>query len=381
MATTSGEYRVTVFENLMAPSNRAVYCDVEVMSIITLSYPFRPYLVYGIGLVCAGFASLVYSRRIAVNIRKGAEWSDWRSYSLPTVFLISSIGFALLAAWFIVTNSSQTGAVQGVLLVAFSATNVYSLLVSMTTLRGRSLLFFLRALLIAALVWIATVSLLIYLLPTFLTSSLYNLAPAVFLNSLQALAGIGSTIFQIETLLAILVFLYCMSFHYGNQRAYRHLLDVEAIEAGTLTGLLKKLESALRERNLELFFRMLREKDLESAVLLFFLLSDHVESRANSFTYHGAIMDRRDIFSKDIYERKPVETVLQPLGLVRVTGGERFKAFRLQADRPNTNRLIALFKELTSKGKKDDIAGWAGVHILRERRMKYAGLKKTENSP
>lgn len=379
-ATGAGEYKVIVFENLTDPSNRATYCDVEVMSITALSSPVRPYLVYGITLVCAGLISLIYSRKTRVKVSEAKEWSEWRSYALPTVFLVSSIGFALLSSWFITISPSQMGITEDVLLLVFSAANVYSLLVAMTTLQGGSLLVFLRTLLIAIIVWIATVSLLIYLLPSIFASSLYYWDPLVFLKSLQGLANMGSTLFQVETLVIILVIFYCLSFHYGNQRVYSCLLEVQAVEAGTLKGLFRKLESTLRKKNLEEFFNRLREEDLEASVFLFFLLSDHIASGVNSFTYHSAIADRREIFSKDIYERKPVEKVLQPLGYMKVIGEERFKTFKLQTNRPSVSRLVALFKEIGNRGEKEDLARWAGVSLLKERRKKYSGLTKEKES-
>nr|MDO8099163.1 hypothetical protein [Candidatus Njordarchaeota archaeon] len=379
-ATVAGEYKVIVFENTTDPSNRATYCDFEIMSIVALSSPVRPYPFYGIVLVCAGLLSLVYSKKTGMKVREVEEWFEWSGYILPVVFLISSIGFALLSSWFIVTSPSQIGVVEGVLLVMFSAANVYSLLVAVTTSQGRSLLLFLRSILVASIAWIAIVSLLIYLLPSIISSGLYYWDPSVFLSSLETLANMGSTLFQVESLVAMLVVFYCLSFHYGNQRAFSYLLEVEAVEAGTLKGLSRKLDGALRKKDLEEFFNRLREEDLEASVFLFFLLSDHIASRINSFTYHSAIAERRSIFSKDIYDRKPVEKVLEPLGLMKVIGGERFKTFKLRSNRPNVIRLLNLFKESDNKGEKDKVAEWAGVTLLRERRMKYSGLTREKES-
>jgi hypothetical protein len=376
----SAEYNVFVIENLTDPSNKPTYCDIEIMSIVTLSSPLRPYVAYGIALVCVSLVSLVYTRKIRVKAKNVEEWSEWRGYVLPVVFLISSIGFALLSSWFIITSPSQLGVVEALLLVVFSAANVYSLLVAVTTSQGKPLLVFQRSLLVAVVVWIATMSLLIYLLPSVVGSGLYYWNPSAFLTSLEGLSNMGATLFQIESLLAILVVFYCLSFHYGNQRAFTYMLEIETVEAGTLKGLSRELESALRKNNLERFFSKLKEVDLESSVFLFFLLSDHTASRVNSFTYHSAIAERRNVFSKDIYERKPVEKVLEPLGLIKIIGGERLKTFKLQTSRPNVVRLVNLFKESEKKGQKDKVSEWAGVNLLRERRMKYSGLTERKES-
>jgi hypothetical protein len=143
---------------------------------------------------------------------------------------------------------------------------------------------------------------------------------------------------------------------------------------------MKKLENSLAKKNLEEFFEKLRNHDLEASAFLYFILSDHVNSGTSSFTYHSTISDRREVFSKDIYERDPAQKVLQPLGYLKISGEGRFKKFQLQADKPIVNRLITLYRNTATTAEKSSLAKWAGVDLLRQRRMRYSGLLKEDES-
>jgi hypothetical protein len=195
---------------------------------------------------------------------------------------------------------------------------------------------------------------------------------------MQGLATMSTVFLEVETLLVIIVLAYCLSYRYGRHRIFSYQLETEVVEAGTVGGLMKKLESSLGKKDLEDFFRKLRDRDLEASAFLYFVLSDRVDSGISSFTYHSIISDRREIFSKDIYERDPAQKILQPLGYLKVSGKGRFKTYQLQVDKPIVNRLIALFKNIATTTEKDNLAKWAGVYMLKQRRMRYSGLLKED---
>ncbi|WXG46242.1 MAG: hypothetical protein WED05_06190 [Candidatus Atabeyarchaeum deiterrae] len=375
-ADGAGNYMVIVFENLSKSSNKPVYCEVEIMSVLAPSSSIRPYIIYGIVLILIGFASVVYSRKTGVKVKDVEEWHNWRSYFLPSLFLASTIGFALISSTYLSMSYIQVSPMESVILVVFPALNVFTLLFGMGTLQGRPLQIFRKALFVAILAWIIIPSLVMYLIPYVVASNLYNWNPDLFVRSVQSLAGMNSALFGIETLVVIVVIAYGLSLQYSKHRVYGYILEVEAIEPGNLDSLMRRLGSALGKNSLEEFFKKLREQDLETSVFLYFLLSDYVESGVNSFTYHGVIADRRNVFSKDIYERKPAEKILRPLGYLRVIGEDRFKTFSLQTERPSVSRLTALFKSVTKRDGKESIEKWAGVNLLKERRRKYSGLTK-----
>jgi hypothetical protein len=143
---------------------------------------------------------------------------------------------------------------------------------------------------------------------------------------------------------------------------------------------MKKLDNSLGKKNLADFFEKLRNQDLEASAFLYFILSDHVNSGINSFTYNSTNSDRREVFSKDIYERDPAQKVLQPLGYLKIFGKGRFKTFQLQVGKPTVNRLIALYRNTASTAEKSRLANWAGVDLLKQRRMRYSGLLKEDDS-
>jgi hypothetical protein len=377
-ASIAGDYKIVVLENLTVPSNRPVYCEVEVMSVQVLGSPFRPYVIYGVVLVLVGFVSLLYSGRSRVRTPELDEWYDRKDYFLPILLFASTIGFASLFSLYAVLGSNQLGVIGDILLVAFPALNVYSLLVGIITLQGEPLLIFLRTLLLSIVTWISSFSLLVYLLPSILLGYSYTWDLNVFLRSMEGLATMSTVFLEVETLLVIIVLAYCLSYRYGRHRIYSYQLETEVVEAGTVGGLMKKLESSLGKKDLEDFFRKLRDRDLEASAFLYFILSDRVNSGISSFTYHSIISDRREIFSKDIYERDPAQKILQPLGYLKVSGKGRFKTYQLQVDKPIVNRLIALFKNIATTTEKDNLAKWAGVYLLKQRRMRYSGLLKED---
>jgi hypothetical protein len=267
-----------------------------------------------------------------------------------------------------------------ILLAVFPALNSFSLLVGVITLQGKPLLIFLRGLLLSIATWILSMSVLVYLLPPAFLGYSYTWDLNVFLRSMQGLATLNSVFLEVETILVVLVLAYCLSYRYGRHRIYTYQLDIEVVETGTLSGLMKKLENSLAKKNLEEFFEKLRNHDLEASAFLYFILSDHVNSGTSSFTYHSTISDRREVFSKDIYERDPAQKVLQPLGYLKISGEGRFKKFQLQADKPIVNRLITLYRNTATTAEKSSLAKWAGVDLLRQRRMRYSGLLKEDES-
>jgi hypothetical protein len=379
-ASIAGDYKVIVLENLTTPSNRGVDCEVEVMSIQVLGTPIRPYLIYGIVLVLVGLLSLLYSRRSGVKTHELEEWHVRRDYLLPSLLVASAIGFASLFSLYVVLGSNQVGLLGDILLAVFPALNSFSLLVGVITLQGKPLLIFLRGLLLSIATWILSMSVLVYLLPPAFLGYSYTWDLNVFLRSMQGLATLNSVFLEIETILVVLVLAYCLSYRYGRHRIYTYQLDIEVVETGTLSGLMKKLENSLAKKNLEEFFEKLRNHDLEASAFLYFILSDHVNSGTSSFTYHSTISDRREVFSKDIYERDPAQKVLQPLGYLKISGEGRFKKFQLQADKPIVNRLITLYRNTATTAEKSSLAKWAGVDLLRQRRMRYSGLLKEDES-
>jgi hypothetical protein len=380
-AGAGGDYRIQVLENLTDPSNRPVSCQLEAMSVVFFASPARPYVFYGVLVVAFGFASLIFSRRTGVKTKDLGEWFEPRGYILPSVLLVSTIGFALLFSIYILVGSSQLGMIGDLFLVAFSALNIYSLLVGITTLQGKPLMVFLKMLFISIAVWFVTLSLLVILLPSIFLQSTPYWDLGVFLTFMEGLAELSSAFNQVVTLVIILVIAYCLSYRYGKHRIYSHQIDTELVEAGTLKELQRELESAVGKKSLEEFFGKLRDKNLEASVFLFYILSDHVSIRMNSFTYHSIIADRRDVFSKDIYERDPAQAILQPLGFLKVSGKGRFKRYRLRANEPVVNRLITLFKENAQGGGVENLSEWSGVDLLKERRMRYAGQLKDKNQP
>jgi hypothetical protein len=379
-ATISGSYRIVVLENLTTPSNTGIDCQIEVMSLQILGTPSRPYLVYGILLIIVGLVSLLYSRRSGIRTGELEEWHSTGDYALPSLLIASAIGFASLFTSYAVLGPSPFGSLGDILLIVIPALNVCSLLVGTITLQGRSLHIFLRALLVSIALWILSVSILAYLLPSTLLGYSYTWDLNLFLRAMQGLDTLNSTFIEIETILAIVVLAYCLCYRYGRHRIYTFQLGVESVEAGTLSGTAKKLKNALGKKDLEGFFEKLRNQDLEASVFLYFVMLDHAKSGINSFTYHRTISDRREVFSKDIYERDPAQKVLQPLGYLRVSGEGRFKIFQLRVDNPIVSRLIELYKNAASTMNETSLAKWAGVDLLKQRRMRYSGLLKEDAS-
>ena len=377
--TASGEYVVQVLENLTDPANRAVNCQLEAMSIVSLIDPARPYIIYGLILVVVGIVSLLFSRRVSVRTRDPGEWYEPRGYILPSLLLVSTIGFAALFSIYMLNGYTQLGTIGDVLLVAFSALNICALLLGATTLQDKPLMVFLRSLFICIAVWFATLSILVALLPSVFLQSTPYWDLGVFLASMEGLASLNSAFSQIVTLVVILVIAYCLSYRYGKHRIYSYQVEAELVDAGTLRELLRELETAIGRKDLGEFFRKLKDKDLEASVFLFYILSDHANTGTTSFTYHSIISDRRDVFSKDIYERDPAQKTLKPLGFLKVSGAGRFRRHRLQIREPMVNRLINLFKEEVEKGDMDSLSKSAGADLLKERRMRYAGQLKEKN--
>jgi hypothetical protein len=376
VATVSGNYGIVVLENLTTTSNRGLDCDVGIMSILVLGSPARPYLVYGIALILVGLVALLYSRRSGIKSGKLEGWYDRKDYFLPSLLVLSAIGFASLFSMYVALGSDQFGELGNILLVVFSAMNAYSLLVGVITLQGKPLLVFLRALLLSIVAWILSASILIDLLPSVLLEYSYTWDLGLFLRSMQGLSAMDSIFVEVEAILAVVVLVYCLSYRYGRHRIYTYQLDVELVEAGTLSGVAKKLGNSLGKKDLEGFFVKLRSQDLEASVFLYYILLDHINSGTNSFTYHSTIAERREVFSKDIYERDPAQKILQPLGYLKVSGEGRFKTYQLRVDQPIVGKLIALYRSAVSPEEKSNLSRWAGVDQLKQRRMRYSGLLK-----
>jgi len=381
LASARGDYAIHVLENLTDPSNRAVSCELEIMLVVFPVDPVRPYVLYGIALVGFGLVALVYSKRAGVKTKYRGEWYEPRSYLLPALFLGSTIGFALIFSMYVLVGSSLSGTLSDALLVAFSALNICSLLIGIVALHEKPLIVFLETLLISIAVWFGTLGLLVILLPSILVQSAPYWDPGVFLRTMGGLTALNSAFYQVTAIAVIMVIAYCLSFRYGKHRVYSYQVDTEIVEAGTLKELLRKLEGSIGRKNLEEFFQELREKDLEASAFLFFLMSEHTKTGTNSFSYHSVIAHRRDVFSKDIYERDPAQKILQPLGLLRVSGKGRFKRYKLLVGNPIVNRLIVIFKGISEKGGLESLAEWSGVEMLRQRRMRYAGELREKSVP
>jgi hypothetical protein len=378
-AGSSGNYVIQVFENLTDPANRAVICQLEAMSVVFLASPSRPYIFYGLVVILVGIALLFFSRRASVRMRYPGRWNEPKSYILPSILLVSTIGFSALLSTSILNSSIQLGTVGDALLVAFSALNICALLLGITTLQDKPLMVFLRTLLLSVAIWFVSLTILVILLPSVYLESSPYWDLGVFLTSMEGIATMNQAFSQIVTLVVILVIAYCLSYRYGKHRIYSYQVETELVDAGTLKELLRELEGAIGRKDLREFFGKLRDKDLEASVFLFYVLSDHARKGINSFTYHSIIVGRRDVFSKDIYERDPAQKILKPLGFLRVSGAGRFKRHRLRTNEPVVGRLISLFKEAIGKGEIDTLSKHSGVDLLKERRMRYAGELKDHN--
>lgn len=380
--SASDDYVISLYEN-----QSSEYSTFRLFMIRILSTPIHPYFMFGLALVIPGIIiTAVGLRDIYPKKKYPTSWEilEWYHIILP----ISSL--ATLGAVFFLFNQIPLGFMfqdwQTILFFSlFTVLHVVLVLLTTSVVKGKSLLFYSWSLLITAIIWSFTANFLLSngsrtFLPflDFSDPDTYYLAESWIIH-FDAFAS------QMQLLIILMFTFYAIIGSYENYTAQIYLqsaipLTPETLKEKGLDELQQKLRTLIKKNKFEGFFRLLRMRDPEASVILYYLLRHHIDENIQTMTLHALLSSHSDILSKTIYERKTVQDILAPLGYVTFEEG-RIRNIKLQVRSSEISRLIRLLRAYIRRETQEKLEEAVGVTELRKRKMKFAGLTREESAP
>ncbi|MEM2907117.1 MAG: hypothetical protein QW739_03455, partial [Candidatus Odinarchaeota archaeon] len=106
--------------------------------------------------------------------------------------------------------------------------------------------------------------------------------------------------------------------------------------------------------------------------ILYIVIREYVDKGVCEFTYHKLITEYGDLFNKKLYERKPVELILTPLGFVEQPLG-RFKFFKLNTEVQEIKFIVKSLNRPKGLDFAKMLEAASGIEELRTRKLKFSG--------
>ncbi|MFX0096991.1 MAG: hypothetical protein ACFE7E_04440 [Candidatus Hodarchaeota archaeon] len=377
----SDNYTISVYEN-----QSTKYSTFRLFMIRSLSVPIHPYLAFGLTLAVPGIILTALGfRDIYAKKKYPASWEilEWHHIVLPVA------SFASLGAVLFLFNQLPLSFMfqdwQTILFFSIIVIlNIVLVLLTTSMLKGRTLLIYSWALLIVAIIWSFTASLLLSYGSRTILPFLDFSDPETYYLAESWIIHFDAFAFQMQLLILIIFMFYAVTGSYENYKTQIYLesaipLTPETLKEKGLDELKQKLRTLIKKKKFEGFFRMLRMRDLEASVILYYLLRHYIDESIQTMTLHGLLSAHPDIFSKTIYERKTVQDILAPLGYVRFEEG-RIRNIQLRIELSEVSRLVKLLKSYIRRETKEKLEELVGVSELRKRKIKFAGLPQDEDA-
>ncbi len=354
------------------------YTQIRFEIIRFTSTPSYNYIFLGVPLTVTGltlsFTGLREFKFFRKRLGNGLRF-NLAEFSLIAVFLLSYAFMTLLLPDFIISVIFQNW-VTIILLIFFSTVNMISVYRCSMKFTGEKSRLFSILLTALAYLWVST-SIILLLQSQILVLEYYEPGSIIVFNLIREFTLNYSIIyFQIMIFNLIpSVFYIHLSYSWlqGSYLEYSTGLNQPPVEENPLTVLKNNLTASLNKRDLAGFFNLLKEASLEASVILFLVVREYVEGGGFEFTYHKLILEYSGLFNKKLYERKPVERVLIPLGFIKPSSG-RVKIFRLNTGLEEVGFIVNLLNTAIDNNVLSLVEAAAGVGELRERKIKFSGV-------
>jgi len=377
----SDDYTISVYEN-----QSTKYATFRLFMIRSLSVPTYPYFAFGLALAVPGIIITALGFRDIYPRKKyptSWEFLEWHHIILPIT------SFASLGAVLFLFNQLPLSFMfqdwQSILLFSIIVIlNIVLVLLTISILKGRSLLIYSWSLLIIAILWSFIANFLLSYGSRTILPFLDFSDPETYYLAESWIIHFDAFAFQMQLLIIIMFMFYAVTGSYENYKTRIYLestipLTPETLKEKGLDELQQKLRILIKKKKFESFFGVLRMRNLEASVILYCLLRHYIDENIQTMTLHGLLSAHSDIFSKTIYERKTVQDILAPLGYVTFEEG-RIKNIKLQIERSEVSRLIRILKSYIRRESKDKLEELVGVAELRKRKIKFAGLTQDEDT-
>jgi len=347
-----------------------------------LEHPLRPYLIYGITLIIIGLSLTFF---IIKNIVLNVKWRSrpkYQSRELLFIFIsIAPIPIMIISLNQFIPNIISGENIQLFILFGCSTISLGTSYYTTGLLKNEKLLTYSWIILALSFVWSLFSNLNISTASYQLLNQLNLNDPNEVYVSQYWLARLESVFFQIELFIILIHIFYVFLAAYENIRSQEQiavLLEKET-KKEPFSPVKRKLETLINKKDLNNFFNQLSEVDIEASSIFFCILKESLHEN-KTFTYNIIVNSFHKFFSKNIYERKPVERILKPLNLVTMTGG-KIKYFRLNTHNPYVKKLLDLFKQFENDTEKiHQLMEYAGLNKLKERKEKFTSSVKEKNS-
>ncbi|MHA1238916.1 MAG: hypothetical protein ACTSSJ_06775 [Candidatus Odinarchaeia archaeon] len=365
-APYSGEYLLII--------NSTAYTTVKLYFLTFLSSPNKPYFLYGCILII--LSSFLLAVPVKTLFKKKEQNIYFEEYEPKEIILILvsvlPISFTLLFLTQLLPTLVAGNFIPLFLILLFSVSSLALSYVVTSILKGKKLLEYSWLLLFLALMWSFLANFTFSNISSQILDNVVLMDPNIVYVSEYWLDHLDSVFFQLEIFILLIHTFYSFLSVYENMRAREHTMElITGKEEDVATIILRrKLKNMIAKKKIHEFFEEIKKIDIEASGILLCLLKDSL-NEASSFTYNRLITDYNEFFSKNLYERKPVERVLAPLELVKITG-EKIKHMRLNTEKPEVKKLINIFKQVY-QNKEDSLLleKAAGLDQLKIRKEKF----------
>ncbi|MHA1410602.1 MAG: hypothetical protein ACTSQY_09920 [Candidatus Odinarchaeia archaeon] len=347
---------------------------------ITLNYPAYSFITVGVPLILGGILLTVLGYKEINFLRKKIDIyyhfekkelllivGAMTTYALTLVLIHGFLSDILLSNWLMVT-----------LFVALTIVNIIIVYETSIIFKENKLRIFTIFLLLLAYTW----PIISFILVSETGRMIFNFYISGYLTDFSLIrsfmANYRSLYFQTLVFILIIPTFYVSISYTQGANALNAIEELEEkIKSRNLTEdftIFKNiLTTPLRKGDLTAFFLELSENNIEASALLYLFIKEYVVKKTNTFTYNKMLIEHKDLFNKKLYDRKPVETLLLPLGYVNVSEG-RFKFFSLNLESEEIRRIISLFSKIEDSDSISELESAAGLSKLKDRKLRYSGL-------
>ncbi len=355
------------------------YAQIRFEVIRFTNTPLYNYIFIGLPLTVAG-ATLSFTGFRSVKFLKGASQTagdlSIKYLSTLILFLLSYISMALILPNFIIDVIFQNWFTI-ILLISLSLINIISVYKISINFASGKFRFLPLLLLSLAYLWMP-LSITLLLQSQLLVFNYYEPNNILSFNLIHEFT-LNYTSIYFQMILFILippVFYVYLSSTILQSRYFEQSAELnrKPVEENTLLSLKNSLIDSINNRDLVEFFNLLKNISLEAAAILFIIVKDYVERKIREFTYHKLISEYNELFNKKLYERKPVELILSPLGFINQSYG-RFKIFQLNTEIKEVNFIVNQLSLFKAESKLSILESAAGLNELRERKIRFSGAE------
>ncbi|MHA1754962.1 MAG: hypothetical protein ACTSYR_05555 [Candidatus Odinarchaeia archaeon] len=338
-----------------------------------------PFLMLSIPIIISGiFLSFIGLKEINLLRKKTVFYYDFspKELLLTSGTIVSFILQVVVLNYFIDEVALQD--MFGIIIVII--TTLFNIIITFTasnTLKGNKLWLFSIMLLGLSFIWPIITFLILSYSKNIIFEYLFYGILTDFSSLMDLLVNYSSVYFQLAFFILTISLLYFTIGVNQGKEAVKEILNFEEKfrkeKFYTLTVLKTKLLKAVKKTGILAFFKELSDFNLEASAVLYLMLKEYALNNNNQFTYHKLISEHRDIFNKKLYERNPVEEILEPLELVEKEVG-RFKVFKLNTRNNLISKILEKLENILNTDELSHLETIVGLDKIRERKIRFSGL-------